>query len=254
MKTRLLSIGGLIWRFEFMRALPEEDLPFAPFLIDRGKPDFTIHCLLDPQAQAVSVRLSYPQKQAWVSCPADLPGEVGSLKSWMIRLPVEEMLLQRKRFFLHASLVASPWGGLLFSGNSGSGKSTQAELWRQHMGCPILNGDRALISGECGWLAYGSPYAGSSGYYINDHRPIRAIVFLEKGPCSQIFPLSPAQAFQRLLLQSSVLQEQNSYVAELCDLLEALVSQIPVYLLQCTPDVSAVEVLKAELQKENHHG
>ena len=46
----------------------------------------------------------------------------------------EELLIGRGRLILHASLVDSPFGGILFSGASGVGKSTQGELWKRYEG------------------------------------------------------------------------------------------------------------------------
>ena len=75
----------------------------------------------------------------------------------------EQLLLEHRAFQLHASVIDWQGQGILFSAPSGTGKSTQADLWQTHAGATILNGDRAVIR----WLdsqyrVYGSPYAGSS--------------------------------------------------------------------------------------------
>ena len=45
---------------------------------------------------------------------------------------------------------------IAFSGPSGVGKSTQAEIWKQCFQADILNGDRALLrKADQGWKAYG---------------------------------------------------------------------------------------------------
>lgn len=76
----------------------------------------------------------------------------------------EELLIGRDRLTLHASLVDSPYGGLLFSGVSGVGKSTQGDLWERFADASLINGDRPILRKTSdGWMASGSPYAGSSG-------------------------------------------------------------------------------------------
>ena len=63
----------------------------------------------------------------------------------------------------------------------------------------IINGDRAIIAKEntC-WRAYGSPYAGSSKYYINRDEPVRAIVLLEQAHENRIDSVSQGEAFRKL--------------------------------------------------------
>ena len=39
-------------------------------------------------------------------------------------------------------------------------------------------------------------------------------------------------------------------VLRACQLTETLIAEIPVYQLSCTPDQSAVEILRAELERE----
>ena len=56
--------------------------------------------------------------------------------------------------------------GILFSGPSGIGKSTQAALWQRYAGAEIVNGDRALVRPDTGTVS-GVFYAGTSGISRN---------------------------------------------------------------------------------------
>lgn len=96
-------------------------------------------------------------------------------------IALEALLLQRDAMILHASFVSTRYGGLLFSGVSGIGKSTQADLWQRYEGAELLNGDRTVLRRMDGvWTAFGSPYAGSSNCFVNESRPVRAIVLLSQ--------------------------------------------------------------------------
>lgn len=162
----------------------------------------------------------------------------------------EELLAARGRMILHASLVDTAYGGILFSGPSGIGKSTQAELWHTWEGGTVINGDRPILNccdGE--WMAYGSPYAGSSQYFRNASVPVTAIVLLEQGDTCEVQPVKPAEAFRRLYAQMVVNTWNPEFVTRICDMTLALAQHVPVYRLRCTPDARAVETLKAELQR-----
>lgn len=165
-------------------------------------------------------------------------------------IALEEILLHFDRLILHASLVETQWGGLLFSGPPGIGKSTQAALWEREEGAVQLNGDRPILSRDSnGWTAWGSPYAGSSRCFVNRGAPIRAVVMLEQGTTCRLTRLPVAAAFQRLYAQTTVNAWNPAYVQRVCTLLTQLAEEIPIYHLICTPDRRAVEILRDRLQQ-----
>lgn len=99
----------------------------------------------------------------------------------MSSLDIDLVLLLFKRIIMHASVVEHQNQAILFSGPSGIGKSTQANLWKKHMNADILNGDRATIDISKDIInVYGSPYAGSSKIYRNESAHIKAIIFVHK--------------------------------------------------------------------------
>ncbi len=161
----------------------------------------------------------------------------------------EELLIGRGRLILHASLVDSPFGGILFSGASGVGKSTQGELWKRYEGSQVINGDRPILyKGAEGWLACGSPYAGSSDYHVNASVPIAAVVMLEQDDACSIRRLPTADAFRNLYAGTVMNSWNAAYMDAACDLLTDLSGSVPVYHLRCTPDRAAVETVKAVLR------
>ncbi|MGN0477916.1 MAG: hypothetical protein ACI4GO_00630 [Hominenteromicrobium sp.] len=163
----------------------------------------------------------------------------------------EGLMLRESRLILHASCVDTPLGGILFSGPSGVGKSTQAELWRRYEGGKLINGDRPILCRtEHGWRAYGSPYAGSSHCHIQANCPIRAIAVLKQAQSCSVRRLQAGEAFRRLFSGMVVYSWDAGFVTRACDLTAALAADIPVYELSCTPDRRAVEAFKARMIKE----
>lgn len=164
----------------------------------------------------------------------------------------EEVLLRRNAMILHASYISTPYGGILFSGPSGIGKSTQADLWVEHEDTRLINGDRTIIrQSDAVWQAYGSPYAGSSRCFVDQSDPIRAIVILEQSNKCSIQKLSPAIAFMKVYAGMTVNTWNKEYVQKITNLLGQMILEVPVYLLKCTPTKESVDLLKEQLEKED---
>lgn len=90
---------------------------------------------------------------------------------------------------LHSSFIEVGGKAVLFTAPSGTGKSTQAELWRENRGAVVINGDRSVLriidSVPC---ASGLPYSGSSGICLNRTLPLRAIVYIEQAHGELCYP------------------------------------------------------------------
>ena len=163
-------------------------------------------------------------------------------------LAPEQMLLPHQAFLLHAAVVDWNGKGILFTGPSGIGKSTQATLWEQVEGAQIINGDRAIIRRHCdGIKAWGSPYAGTSGIYKNLGVTLHAIVVLSQGAENQIKAIDGIAAFRTILQESTTQPWSPAFMSDLSDLILNITAEIPVYHLTCTPTADAVEILKKTL-------
>lgn len=159
-------------------------------------------------------------------------------------LGLDYVLMQNNCLLLHSSVVEYAGKMLLFSGDSGVGKSTQADLWHQYKGAAVRNGDRCALSlrGETFWGS-GCPYAGSSGIYDPAEAPLAGIVFLEQGPENRIRRLSGREAFTMLFAQSLANPWDAEFTDKLCDLISGLIKVVPIYQMTCTADGSAVELV-----------
>lgn len=180
---------------------------------------------------------------------------VAQMHNSFFHIDIESMMIGKQRIFLHASCVDTPLGGILFSGPSGIGKSTQAELWCACRGAKQINGDRPILSKDAqGWLAWGAPYAGSSGCHVNENCRVRAIVMLEQGPSCRLCRLKPSEAFREVWAGLTVHSWDRNFVERAVDLALDLIGTVPVYRFTCTPDVSAVEYLQEHLGKDFAYG
>lgn len=178
---------------------------------------------------------------------------VSELKNCFFHLGFETILLQYSKLCFHASCVDTAYGGILFSGISGIGKSTQADLWCKHRAAKQINGDRPILSKDaCEWRAWGSPYAGSSECHVNDSCRISAIVLLKQDAVCSVRRLGPSEAFRKVWSGMTVHSWDKAYVDIASILTMDLISVIPVFELACTPDENAITCLEQVLRKEYH--
>lgn len=166
-------------------------------------------------------------------------------------LAFEDVLVNHQGFILHSSFISWQNNGILFTAPSGTGKSTQADLWKKYEDADIYNGDRTIIRKiEGKYYGFGSPYAGSSGIYRNESAPIKAIVVIEQGPDNVIRRLRGREAFLPLFRETLMNTWNKEYMEKMTDLLMDVACQIPVYHLSCRPDQGAVNTVKNEILKE----
>ena len=119
---------------------------------------------------------------------------------------------------IHAAFIRWQEKGILFTAPSGTGKSTQAELWKKYEGADILNGDRAAVRRD------------ESGCWQAEENRIRRLGMLE--------------IIQKLYPETTVHQWEPDFIEKALTLLTELAGEVPIYLLECRPDRGAVEAVK----------
>lgn len=151
---------------------------------------------------------------------------------------------------IHASAVKYQDKAILFTAPSGTGKTTQAELWRDYVGAKILNGDRVLIKStddEERLDAWGSPWAGSSPYIVNDCAEVSAIIVLEQARENSLRKMDVAEAMMHLSSNSFLPMWDARCLEGMLGVLDLVLRKVPVYKLACRPDKEAVELVRNEI-------
>lgn len=166
---------------------------------------------------------------------------------------LERHMIKNDSLILHCAYMVYQGKAILFSAPSGTGKSTQAELWKQYRGSRIVNGDRALLRKIDGaWSACGWPVCGSSDICESEDTPLYTIVMLRQGETNHIERLSPIQAFTQLYAQITINQWNPVFVQRAMELIEDLTVQIPVYQLTCNMTEDAVQCLEQAIFPETN--
>lgn len=166
-------------------------------------------------------------------------------------LGLEQNLLLQDKIIIHSSYITYENEGIIFTAPSGTGKSTQADLWKKvfPQKVEIINGDRSVLGEENGEIkVYGIPLCGTSKISKNKSVPLKTIVVLRQGPKNSICKLDQKTAIKWLFSECSVNIWDSIGVKRLLNLLEKITQKIPVWYLSCVPDDSAVTVLKEAIQ------
>lgn len=145
----------------------------------------------------------------------------------------------------HSSVIRYRGKGVLFLGESGTGKSTHTRLWREHIpGAELLNDDSPIIRAtEREAIVFGSPWSGKTPCYRNESCPITAIVRLSQAPHNHIRRLRPIEAIGALLPSAPPAFARDERLSDdTCGLLSRLIAQVPVYHLECLPDAAAAQL------------
>lgn len=159
-------------------------------------------------------------------------------------LALQHTLLQKGRLLLHGAFLTFEGCGLLFTGRSGIGKTTQSRLWQQRFRAEAVNEDRAVIDVSSQPVqACGVPVAGSSPFCENKTAPLKAIIVLGQAQENSIERLSPAKALPRLMDGVYLPAGFRTDLSATMDLALRVCAAVPVYRLDCRPDIASAELV-----------
>ena len=150
-----------------------------------------------------------------------------------------------RRIALHSSCIVKDGQAFLFLGESGTGKSTHTRLWQEHIpGSFLLNDDSPVISaGTDGIWVYGSPWSGKTPCYRTECYPLGGCIRLSQARENRMRRLPVIQAYAALhpSCPPQFAYDETLYDG-ISDILDNLLSQIPVYHLACLPDAEATQL------------
>lgn len=162
-----------------------------------------------------------------------------------LRLPFLYLAKRHGMYVLHSASILYERHAWLFSGKSGTGKSTHTNLWKRLFGTPVLNGDLNLLTiGPKGAEVRGIPWCGTSGICTIEAYPLGGIVLLKQGKEENLLPLSEEE--KRLLVMKRLISPlwDEEMLAGTLDFVDRLAAQAAVYRFVCTKEESAAVEMK----------
>ena len=153
---------------------------------------------------------------------------------------------------IHASALVIDGEAILFSADSGVGKSTHTRRWLSLFGerAYILDDDRPVIREKNGALmAYGTPFSGTSDENRNAAVPLKAIVFLNRGERNRIRPADPSETIARMIRYCGYSRNDEKMAAKLA-VYDTIVRRVPIWSLECTISDEAVQLVYQTIKED----
>ncbi len=147
---------------------------------------------------------------------------------------------------LHGSAVAYAGQGIIFSANSGVGKSTHTSLWKERFGSKtvIINDDKPAIRFyDHQPYIFGTPWSGKTDLNSNISVPLKAIVFIKRSEVNRLEYLTPRESIVLLSGQFWRPYYDNSICMLVMDFIDKLVRGVPILRLHCNISQEAVDTV-----------
>ena len=155
------------------------------------------------------------------------------------------VILKHGAVAIHSSVIVAEGRGVLFLGESGTGKSTHTRLWRESIeGAKLLNDDSPIVRIVDGEVrVYGSPWSGKTPCYKNEVYPMAGLCRLSQAPHNRITRLSNLMALGALLPSCPPIFAHDSALQDMiCATVGNIVRGVKSYHLECLPNSEAAEL------------
>ena len=195
------------------------------------------------------------QVTGWLVCDAEYSNAELIITGYDNKFAVDNALMvlyalatanQRTALF-HAAVVSLSGRCYLFLGVSGTGKSTHARLWLQHIeGTELVNDDNPVvrITAEDEAIVFGSPWSGKTPCYRNVSYPIGGMVQLNQAPYNNIRRMGGIEAYASLILSISGKRWDKSIADGLHQTENWLAEHVPMWFLDCLPNEEAARLCR----------
>ena len=147
-------------------------------------------------------------------------------------------------YTIHSASVLVDDKAYLFSTFSGGGKTTHSNMWIEHLGATHLDGDVAVLSiKDDGKLyAYGLPWCGTSGLFVNKCAVVDGIAFIEQEKYNEIDEIVRDEAALSLFFNCFTPMITEILVDNMIDFVHKAIDKIKLYKLKCLPNIEAAKL------------
>ncbi|MBR6239242.1 MAG: hypothetical protein IKR03_00535 [Clostridia bacterium] len=168
-----------------------------------------------------------------------------------------DFLLKRKACVFHAASFLLNEKAFVFTAESGTGKTTQLNNWKDLFPneIKIMNGDKPVLSiRDDTVMVFPSPWKGKER--LGDDTltaTLGGIILLEQGNTNRISRLSPEDAVIPLMKRFLFTGEDKEMIHDMCYMLETILKKVPVWKLVNKGDLDSTNLAKETILREAFH-
>jgi len=209
-----------------------------------SKLESAFHCNIPFSDNEDIVLKVLPKQNEWTIC---LPKTCNSLNPFfhpLGSLLQYFMISEKKGLFIHAAGVSYKGKGFLFTGQSGRGKSTLFNLFK-NKGATTIHDDRMVVLDDkkSGFQMYSSPVNPTD-------KPVSAnidrIFLIEHGKSNELLQLGPSASAVAVLANCIQHNYDKTYTENRLDTISELVKKVKVYRLRFVPNTQIVDFIENE--------
>ena len=161
-------------------------------------------------------------------------------------------------FVMHSSVVKVNGNAYCFAAESGTGKSTHTRYWKEALGdrVTVINGDKPIYRFDGDQLiAYGTPWCGKENWQTKTSAPLKALCLLERGEENAVYPVDAFELLGEMVHHFHLPGGGQVDMVKLMELVDRMVTAVPVYRLRCRNDISAAReaIRYFGLEEEQEH-
>lgn len=165
-----------------------------------------------------------------------------------LRIPFLYLALLNGAIAIHSASILYDNKAWLFSGPSGTGKSTHTNLWKKLFEISMINGDLNLIKIENGIpIVCGLPWCGTSEIFAKGSWPLGGIVFLKQSQTDRTSEIEESFKHIKVLHRLMSPLWTPELLSMAVSVVEDFVEKVQIFELECTMNDQAAEVCKAKI-------
>ena len=228
---------------EFIFEAVEQDFPL--WKVCKTANGYRLFLYNQLQKGTIQTLIDVPhQFDIWqIYCRPGLQGKVTPLAYPAGPLLLYMLAICNSAFIQHASAVISNGRAFVFSGFSGTGKSTMASIWRER-GYTVINDDIVLIrKNSKGFMVYNTPM-----YYEDKPKqaPLAAVFLLQHSKENYMKPLKGA-AISKFMRSSVQHAYDKRFLNTHLQLVQDIYKTVPIVEMGFKPHVSVIDFIHTHL-------
>jgi hypothetical protein len=164
---------------------------------------------------------------------------------WLLRVIMSSLIGGGRGVMLHAAGINYNENGYLFIGNSGSGKTTIANIFHGAGGSDILSDNCVIVQNRQGHFhIYGTPWSNTEGNCCASILPLKKVFFIHHAKQNTFVKIYGADVVTNMLASSFSTFWDKVKMQYTLKILNEISSEIPCYELGFVPDTDIIEFVE----------